>query len=407
MKIAIIGSGPAGITAAKTLRQKEFQGEILMFSGEKSPPYAPAALGRYLIEDDEDILYWQGKNICSKLNIKHYAGEKVIEVMPDHKLLRTEVQREVQYDKLLIASGSSLKISEALSGYDKAGLLNFKNLEATRRVKELAEAENGSAVIVGGGFIGVEIALCLTELGIEPTVLNRRGWIMPRLLDKETGAYVVEDLEKKGVNVRLNTEGSRIMGEKEITGVETSSGDIITGDLYIAATGVQANTDFIQNSGIKYASDGIPVNKLLQTNYQDVYACGDVAKTRDFLSNNLKSHGLHPVAVKHASTAAKNMLGKNIEYERMVSMNSLKELSYKMIVVGMLEGEVIKENSDEYFRKLYLQDDKIVGFVLLGDITNSGLYLSLLKRQSEVTEIKDELISPRFNNYDLLTKYSL
>ncbi|SDL81044.1 NAD(P)/FAD-dependent oxidoreductase [Halarsenatibacter silvermanii] len=399
-KIAIIGAGPAGLSAARTLRSRGCGARIRMFSAEKAPPYAPASLGRYLIEDREDILYWQGRDICKRLEIDEHRGEKVVKVESEEKALTTAAGREYAFDKLLIASGSSLKISEVIEGHDKEGLLNFKDLSATRKIKKLAASGRGTAVIIGGGFIGVEIALCLAEIGIKPSVLNRRSWIMPRLLDRETAGRVVADLEEKGVDVRLNTEGKYLHGEERVEAVETTSGDILKADIYIAATGVSPNTDFLQNSGVEYEDWGIPVDGKLRTNHPHIFACGDAALTRDFLSGELTSHGLHPVAVRHGRTAAVNIMGAEKEYERMFSMNSLKELSYKLIVVGELKGEIIRDESEEYLRKIYLKDDKINGFVLLGNIVNAGIYRSLLKNRREVSGYRNWLISPQFNPQD-------
>lgn len=397
-KIHIIGAGPAGVSAVETLRANNFAGEIHLYSAEDSPPYSPAALGEYLLQDEEDILFWKGRNFAEKYHVVEHRNEPVIELDPENNIL-TSRHSNYHFDKLLIASGSSLHISSVITGHDKPGLLNFKNLSSAEKIKALAQekGQEAQAIIVGGGFIGVEIALCLAQLGIKPSVLNRRGWIMPRLLDKETASYVVKDLESQGVNVLLNTEGNEFLGEEEITGLKTTSGQILQGDIYIAATGVKPNIEFLDGTSIK-TDWGIPVNSRLETNFDHIYAAGDVALTRDFFSGELKSHGLHPVAVNHGRTAALNMLGQEQQYQPMLSMNSLKELNFKLMVVGELNGEVLKKEGEGYLRKIYLQEDRIVGFVLLGDISASGIFLSLLKKKTNVKDLKDKLLNSDFNN---------
>lgn len=405
MRVVIIGSGPAGLTAALTLRKRKFKGTIDIFSAEDVPPYSPAALVEYLINDQENLLYWQGRNICSRYDFNCFFGEKVAAVDPVQQYILTEANRKRKFDKLLIASGSSLHIPPVVKGADKSGITNFKNIYGAQKIKEMASQGNKSAVIVGGGFLGVEIALCLAKIGIKPSILNRRGWIMPRLLDQETAEYVVEDLEKQGVNVMLNTEGNRFTGDQKVESIITSDGRQLKADFYIAATGVKPNIDFIVDSGIENEGWGIPVNRFLQTNYQNIYACGDVAQTEDLLTGEMTIHGLHTVAVKHGQRAALNILGAEKKYEKQFSMNSLKELSYKLMVVGELEGEVIKNKEQKVMRKIYIKDNKINGFVLLGDISNAGLLFSLMKARKDINYYKDHLLDKNFNQAFIMTRY--
>ena len=405
MRVVIIGSGPAGLTAALTLRKRKFKGTIDIFSAEDVPPYSPAALGEYLINDQENLLYWQGRDVCSRYDLNCFFGEKVAAVDPDQQYILTEANKKIKFDRLLIASGSSLHIPPVVKGADKKGITNFKNIYGAQEIKDMATRGNKSAVIVGGGFLGVEIALCLAKIGIKPSILNRRGWIMPRLLDKETASYVVEDLEKQGVNVMLNTEGNRFTGDRKVESLVTSDGRQLKADFYIAATGVKPNIDFIVDSGIENDGWGIPVNRYLQTNYENIYACGDVAQTEDLLTVEMTIHGLHTVAVSHGQRAALNILGDEKKYEKQFSMNSLKELSYKLMVVGEFEGEVIKYEDKGVLRKIYIKDNKINGFVLLEDINNAGLLFSLMKSRKNIKYYRDYLLDENFNPGFIISRY--
>ncbi len=390
MNVLIIGMGPAGVSVVKTLRDRGFNGSIDMFSLETAPPYSPPALGEYLISGKEDILFWQGKKFCEKYDVSCHSGEKVAEIDPQGKKLKTQ-NRTLEFDYLVIASGSSLYAP--VKGSDKDGIYNFKTLESADRIKKIAKTGNDkTAVITGGGFIGVEIALCLASIGIKPVLLNRRGWIMPRLLDVETAEYVEDDLRSKGVDLMLNTEGKEFVGEERVEHLLTSDGKQLKGDIYIAATGVKPNIDFIKGTEIEYEF-GIIVNKKLQTKYPYIFACGDTAETIDLISGEKKIHGLYPVATEHGKTAALNILGMEQEYERQINMNSLKGLSFKIITAGNLEGEEIKYKTGKVLRKIFVKDNRITGFVLLGDISGAGLYLSLLRKKDDISKIKHDLLS--------------
>ncbi len=394
--------GPAGVSVVKTLRNHGFDDDITMFSVENNPPYSPPSLGEYLITGNEEVLFWEGKDFCEKYHVNCRAGEKIAEIIPEKKELKTENDEIIEFDYLVIATGTSLYAP--VKGSDKKGISDFKTFVGTDKIKRMAE-ESGekTAIIVGGGFIGVEIALSLAKIGIKSSVLNRRGWIMPRLIDIETAEYVENDLRSQGVNVMLNTEGKEFIGEKYIEGLLTTDGRELKADIYITATGVKPCIDLIKNTDIEYDT-GIIVNENLQTKYPYVYACGDVAETVDLVSGEKKIHGLFPVAVNHAQTVAHNILGMQKEYEKQVNMNSLKKLSFKLIVVGKLEGEEIKYKTENVLRKIYIKDDKIMGFVLLEDISNAGVYLSLFTRRVNVSKFKDKLLSKYFYPGILMTQ---
>ena len=394
MKVVIIGMGPAGVNVVKTLRNNGFNDSITMFSAEKTPPYSPPSLGEYLITGNEEVLFWEGKDFCEKYNVNCRAGEKIAQIMPEEKELKTVNDEIIEFDYLVIATGTSLYAP--VKGSDKKGISNFKTFVGTDKIKRMAQEDGETtAIIVGGGFIGVEIALSLAKIGIKSSVLNRRGWIMPRLIDTETAEYVENDLRSQGVNVMLNTEGKEFIGDEYVKGLLTTDGRELKADIYITATGVKPSIDLIKHTDIEYDT-GIIVNEYLQTKHPYIYACGDVAETVDLVSGERKIHGLFPVAVNHAETVAYNILGMKREYEKQVNMNSLKKLGFKLIVVGKLEGEEIKYKTENVLRKIYIKNDKIMGFVLLGDISNAGVYLSLFTKRVNVSKFKDKLLSKYF-----------
>jgi len=402
MKAAIIGMGPAGVNVVKTLRNNGFDGNITMFSAEKIPPYSPPSLSEYLTTGNEEALFWEGKNFCEKYNVSCKAGEKIAQILPEEKELKTKNGEIIGFDYLVIATGTSLYAP--VKGSGKEGIYDFKTFVGTDKIRRMVqEGGEKTAIIVGGGFIGVEIALSLAQIGIKSSVLNRRGWIMPRLIDTETAIYVENDLRSQGVNVMLNTEGKEFIGDESVEGLLTTDGRKLKADIYISATGVKPSIDLIKNTDIEYDT-GIIVNENLQTKYPYIYACGDVAETVELVSGERKIHGLFPVAVNHAQTVAYNILGMKREYEKQVNMNSLKKLSFKLVVVGKLEGEEIKYKTKNVLRKIYLKDNKIMGFVLLEDISNAGVYLSLFTRRVNVSKFKDKLLSKYFYPGILMTQ---
>lgn len=230
----------------------------------------------------------------------------------------------------------------------------------------------------------MEIALYLAKLGVRPTLLNGRGWIMPRLLDPDTAAYVWEDLSEQGVDVRLNTEGIEFGGQKGVDYLLTNGGEQLRADAYIAATGVKPNTGFVQGTHIEM-DEGVLVDDCLQTSRPGIFACGDAAQARELLSGERRVLGLYPVAVQQGWIAGKNALGRKQTYQPQPSMNSLKGLSFQLVVVGRQQGQEIVSKGRDWMHKFFVHEDKLRGFTLLGDISEAGRYLSLLKQQRTLT----------------------
>jgi NAD(P)H-nitrite reductase large subunit len=177
--------------------------------------------------------------------------------------------------------------------------------------------------------------------------------------------------------------------------VAVRSGDVVAADLLIAATGLRPNIEFLEGSGIR-TKWGVLVDEHLRTNYPDIYAAGDVVETFDRFSGERYVHAIFPNAVNQARIVAYNLLGWDVAYEGSDSMNSLKHLGLPVMAVGRMEGQELRQRRDGILRKIYLQDDRIVGFRLAGDVTAAGIYRSLMNKQVDVGRFKHRLLERGF-----------
>jgi nitrite reductase (NADH) large subunit len=173
------------------------------------------------------------------------------------------------------------------------------------------------------------------------------------------------------------------------------SGAELAADLFVAATGLRPNIEFLAGSGIE-TGFGVLVDDHLRTNDPHVYAAGDVAETRGRISGVRGVHAILPNAVEQGRVVALNLLGEDVVYEGADDMNSLKHLGLPIMAVGRMEGEELRAGGKGTLRKLYLQDGRIVGFCLAGDVRSAGIYLSLMKRREDVSALKDRLLEPGF-----------
>jgi NADPH-dependent 2,4-dienoyl-CoA reductase/sulfur reductase-like enzyme len=395
MRVVILGAGPAGLTVAETLREQGSDAEIAMVSAEDAPPYAPPAMADYFLTGREETLFWKGPDILEQLSVDHRRGVRVRGLKPDTKEVALDGDETLAYDRLVIATGS--RLFAPLRGYDLPGVYNFKSLAAaTSLVERAREGEVRSALIVGAGFIGVEVALLLADLGLDVTMVELADRVMPKMLDIESAEIALDGIRQRGVTVRLETEAAEFSGKSRATGVRLTSGEVLSADVYIAATGIKPNAEFARDSGIDVAW-GIRTDERLRASAPDVYAAGDVAETFDRLTGERYVHAIFPNAVAQGRIVGYNLLGYDAVYEGAETMNSLKHLGLPMMAVGLKEGqEEIRSRRGHILRKVVLSDGKIVGFRLAGDIRGAGFYHSLMLRGADVRGLEEHLLDPRF-----------
>lgn len=393
MKLLIIGAGPAGVTVAETLRQHDARSSIVMLTSEPYPPYSPPAMLEYF-QTGQKVHFWKGEDFPERLDLVYRSGTQVVAMLPEQHAAKLSDGETLPYDKAVIATGS--RLYAPVEGAELPGIYNFKSLSAAEElVRQVREGNAQNAIIVGGGFIGVEIALLLRDLGLEVTQIEMEDRVMPRMLDAETGDIVVDAMRERGIDVQLNTKASAFLGEPQADAVELESGKTLSADLLVAATGVKPNIEFLENSGAR-TGWGVLVDELLRTNLPDVYAAGDVAETFDRLTGEQYVHAIFPNAVEQAKIVAHNLLGENLAYDGAESMNSLKHLGLTLMAVGQMVGEELRVQEGNSLRKLYLQDDRIVGFRLTGDLSAAGIYRTLMNKRVNVSLFKHRLLKPGF-----------
>jgi len=398
-RIVIIGAGPAGVTAVETFRAYNRESEITMLSAEPYPPYSPPAMVDHFIHNSNAHL-WLDDGWMDRMGVNYRQGVHIQRIDPVEKYVSTAGDGSLHYDQLLIATGS--RLYAPLDGVEKQGVYNFKSLSAAEEL--IAKVRSGdvrSAVIIGAGFIGMEIALLLRELGLEVTQIEMLDQVMPAMLDAQTAEFALEFMRQRGIVLHLNTKAVALTGEKQATSVLLESGDSIHADIFIAATGVHPNTELLAGSNINH-DWGILVDDHLRTNVADVFAAGDVISVHDRQTGERRVHANFPNAVKQGRVVGLNLAGIDSTYQGAERMNSLKHLDLPIMAVGLKDGdEILSLKSNSHQRRIYLQDGVVVGYQLVGDIRAAGTLRTLLVRGENVSKFKDRLLHPNFGQADL------
>lgn len=400
MTVVVVGTGPAGITAAETIRRYDPTVPLVLLTTEHWPPYSPPAMADHFLTGRREPLFWRGEDVAARLGAEEIRGVHVTAIDPARHEVRLDDGRLLGYRTLVLASGS--RLHAPLPGVDLPGVHDFKSLDAAERIIGTVRAGSvRSAVIVGCGFIGVELGLLLADLGVRVTVLGRRGWVMPRMLDPETAAIAERAIRARGVDLRLGVEASAFVGADSVAGVRMADGALLTADAYVAATGVKPHVEFLGGSGIGVGW-GVHVDDRMRTDVADVYAAGDVAEPADRITGERFVHAIFPNAVAQGEVVGRNVVGLDTRYEGAETMNSLKHLGLPVVSVGVTEGDaVLRWGDGDVLRSAWLADGRLVGVRLAGDLRGAGFLRTLLLRGDDVRRFGRRLVEPGFGPGDL------
>jgi NAD(P)H-nitrite reductase large subunit len=395
MTTVIIGTGPAGITTAEALRRYDPGVELVLLTTEHRPPYSPPAMADHFLTGRREPLFWKGEDIAERLGATELRGVRVEAVVPGAHEVRLSDGRRLGYDSLVLASGS--RLHAPLPGIELDGIHDFKSLDAAERiVARVRTGEVRRVLVVGCGFIGVELALQLCDLGAAVTVLGRRGWVMPRMLDPDTAAVAERAIRERGVDLRLGVAAAAFVGDETVAGVELGDGSVLTADAYVAATGVKPHVEYLAGSGIGLEW-GVHVDDRLRTDAPDVYAAGDVAEAADRMTGERFVHAIFPNAVDQGEVVARNIAGIDTAYPGAESMNSLKHLGIPILSIGAMAGEdVLRWRDGDAMRTVWITDGRVVGARLAGEIAGAGVYRMLMLRRDDVRRYGSHLVDPSF-----------
>ncbi|MBE3102672.1 MAG: NAD(P)/FAD-dependent oxidoreductase, partial [Bacilli bacterium] len=314
------------------LEENSIAFDISIFGSEGHPNYSRIMLSSVLQGETsfEDIVInthsWYENN-----GIRLFAGETVVEIDQDHKLIKTDKNREVPYDKLIIATGSTPFILP-IEGADKEGVISFRTIEDCEKMIKTAE-KYSRAVVIGGGLLGLEAARGLLNLGMEVYVVHNSNYIMERQLDPEASSMLRHQLEQQGMNFLLEKETEKIIGKKRVEGICFKDGSKVDVDIVVMAAGVRPNVQLAKISGID-TNRGIIVNDFLQTKCPDIYAVGECAEHDGIV------YGLVQPLYEQGKVLAQHLCQKKTSgYHGSVLSTQLKIAGVDVFSVGQFTSE--------------------------------------------------------------------
>lgn len=385
MQYVIIGNSTAATFAIEGIRAVDRAGSITVISDETRPAYGRPLISYYLYgriklenTDYRSASFYTDNGVTLKYGVR---AEKID---PKKKTVALSDGSTIGYDKLLVATGSSPLVPPA-DGLDTVKYHTFMTMDAALALeKELSPEKR--VLVVGAGLIGLKCVEGILDRVGSVTVVDLAARILPSILDEEGSAIVQERLEARGVNFVLGDCAVRYA-----PGLATlRSGKEVPFDILVIAAGVRPNVSLVREAGGE-VNRGIVVNDRQETTIPDVYAAGDNCESYDICSGTRRILALLPNAAFQGETAGRNMAGGDAAFDKAAPFNALGLFDTHIATAGVYEGEAYTDLSEGY-KKLFVKDNKLVGFILIDGIERAGIYTSLIREQTPLTTVDFELL---------------
>ena len=350
MRIIVIGAVAAGTSAAAKVRRNDDNAEIVIYEKDKDISYSGCGLPYYIggkIDNIDALTPRNPEFFKNKYNVDIYTGFEVLSINPetqeiDVKDLTNNNVFKDKYDKLVISTGASPFIPN-IKGVYNDNVFFIRNIQSARNIKSFIDKRNPQcAVVVGTGFIGFEMLENLMANGINVTIVEKQSKITPHL-DEDMAAYLENELDKKKILIIKSTSVTEIYDDRVIL----EDGKEIASDMVIMATGVKPNTTLANEAGIELGVTGaIKVNNTMQTNINNIYACGDCIETFSVITGKPVYRPLGSTANKTGRIAGDVLSGGTLEYKGNLSTSIFKLFDMTIANTGLSEKEAIAEGYD-------------------------------------------------------------
>jgi nitrite reductase (NADH) large subunit len=391
-RLVVVG---AGMAAARLVREVldhapgRFAVELV--GSEASPPYDRIQLSAVLAgERRADGLSLLDPDLLARHGVRLRLGMTATGIDRAARRVAFADGTSLPYDRLVLATGSQ-PIRLPLPGADLPGVLTFRDLADVERLAGSA----GRAVVIGGGLLGLEAANGLLRRGLDVTVVHLMPWLMERQLDREAGALLRRQLERRGLRFALPADSAAITGSERVEGLRLKDGTEIPADVLVMAVGIRPECSLARAAGLA-CGRGVKVDDGLGTSDPSIFAVGECAEHRGI------GYGLVAPLYEQAAVLARRLAGDGTAaYAGSTVATSLKVSGVELHSAGEFgddaKGErlLFRDPARGVYRKLVLRDGRLAGAVLLGDAADGAWYADLIRRGADVEPFRGRLIFGR------------
>lgn len=406
----IIGGGVAGTIAAEFIRMRDSSGTIAIVSEENEVLYSRVMLPHFLRgKIPFERLYVRKVEQYEENNIELLEGVSVDSVNTHRKKVNLSNGKEIGYEKLLIASGGKVN-KLGFPGSDLKGVTYLRTIKDVQEIKGLMNrVEN--AVVVGGGFIGIELAQSFAQKGIKTTSIIRESYFWSRVVGENSGKLINKILEENGIKILTEKEVMEFVGKDSLSSIRLKDGTEIPAELAGIGVGIHMDLDYLKGSGIKM-NKGVVTNEFLETETLDIWAAGDVAEFYDLLFEKKHQLGNWSNAVAQGKVVGSNMAagwgkGEREKFETISAYTiSIFDGSFTFL------GDTSKDNDTELVERgsveenqlgqLYVRNDRIVGASLINLNVDRVSLSKLIMNRVKIGINKEKLSEVNFDLRNLL-----
>ena len=360
MKIIIIGGVAGGMSAAARLRRLDEKSDIIVIEKSGYVSFANCGLPYYIggvIKEKDSLLLETPSTLKEKFNLDVRVKSEAVSINREKKEIKiknieTNDEYTESYDKLLISTGAKPFVPD-IKGLEEAGYLTLRNIEDMEKISSCIDSDGyKNAVIIGGGFIGLETAENLKHKNINVTIIEKADQVMAPL-DPEMASFIHGEIKRRNIALYLNSDITEISnsGKKKI--IKLKSGEVVETDIIIASIGVVPDSELAKNAGLKMSSKGaVEVDEYLKTSDSDIYAAGDVIEIKNAVTGQKALVPLAGPANKQGRTAADNILGREEKYTGTIGTSIMKFFNMTAASTGVNEKYLKKQ--DINYKSLFI-----------------------------------------------------
>ena len=407
----IIGAGPAGIAAAEAIREVDNEKSILVINGENVTPYCrPLIVDVLKGEKKFDDIHIRQSKWFKKRKIKFINSEHATKLIVDKKQIELESGRIVEWQKLLIATGSKPS-QPPIDGLSDVPIHTMYRYDDVERLKPMIKP-GSKALLIGIGLIGVQAMIALTELGVEISAVELMPKVLPLILDLKAARYVQYRFEEHGIDVRVGGTIKNLMrsdGAKHAFTAVMSDDGKIEFDFLILATGMRPDFSLLDGTGIEF-DKGIKVSGQMETNIANIYAAGDITEYSDWIEGRSEIHAHWVNASHQGRIAGFSMTGKNIEPYEPIYINSLNVFGLPIITMGASridqfdDARVLISESPARpaYSRLVIRQGLPIAATFINDVERAGVIQYLIQKKVSVADVAESLFNGGLEGMEFL-----